>query len=68
LDGASNPLRLNEDAPTMMAMVPEAIAEVVGTYGTLERWVISINTDRMLLPFFFGQNLPLEVELPRRVG
>jgi hypothetical protein len=52
----------------MMAMVPEAIAEVVGTYGTLERWVISINTDRMLLPFFFGQNLPLEVELPRRVG
>jgi hypothetical protein len=65
LDGGSSPSRLDEDAPTIMAMTVMDVAEVDETYDIPERMIRSINSSRVLIPFFLARSYRREVELPR---
>jgi hypothetical protein len=46
------PPRLNEDAPTIVAMAVRVITEAAETCGIPKGWVSSIDAGRMLVPFF----------------
>jgi hypothetical protein len=51
LGGGSAPSRLDEDAPTVEAMMAATAAELGGTYEILERCVSFINMGIMIIPF-----------------
>jgi hypothetical protein len=49
--GGSVPPGLDEDTPTIAAMVAAAAVKLDGTNEIPNRWVSSINTGKMLIPF-----------------
>jgi hypothetical protein len=51
LDGGSALSGLNDDVPTVTAMVAVDVVKVGGTYEILERWISLINAGRVLIPF-----------------
>jgi hypothetical protein len=68
LNGGSSPPRLDVDAPSITAMAVVAVAEAAETYRSLERWVSSIGTGKMLIPSFVVRSYQRGAELPKRVG
>jgi hypothetical protein len=48
-----------------MAMTVMDVAEVDETYDIPERMIRSINSSRVLIPFFLARSYRREVELPR---
>jgi hypothetical protein len=52
------PLKLNEDATAVVAMVATVATELDGTYKIPNNWVSSVNTSKMLIPLFCCQELP----------
>jgi hypothetical protein len=50
-------LRLDEDAPVVMARAAMAVADAGGTCKITIRWVSSTNAGMILIPFLFGQKL-----------
>jgi hypothetical protein len=66
LDGGFAPLRLDEDAAAVAAMMVVAVAKAGGTYEIPERRVSFINASKMRIPFFLVRSYWREVELPRQ--